>query len=89
MFDNVVINCRPSIGALSRNLGLTAMFFFLYVTQLLLAIGAWSGKASVNTAGGGFGILTAWIAYYCALSYLLVKGENWFGLPLGRIKERE
>jgi len=76
------------IGALSRNLGLIAMFFFLYVTQVLLAIGAWSGKASVNTAGGGFGILTAWIAYYCALSYLLVKDENWFGLPLGRIKER-
>lgn len=80
------MNFHPSIGALRRNLGLVAMFFFLHVTQVLLAIGAWSGNASVNKAGGGFGILTAWIAYYCALSNLLVKSERWFGLPLGRIK---
>jgi succinate-acetate transporter protein len=83
----VVINFLPSIGALRRNLGLIAMFFFLHVTQVLLAVGAWSGKASVNTTGGGFGILTAWIAYYNGLSYLLVKGERWFGLPLGSIKQ--
>lgn len=84
------MKCLPSIGSLRRNIGLIALFFFLCITFLLLAIGAWSGKASLNTAGGGFGILTAWVAYYCGLSDLLVKEESWFTLPLGNIKqERE
>jgi len=75
------------IGSLRRNIGLIALFFFLSVTFLLLAIGAWSGKAILNTAGGGFGIVTAWVAYYCGLSDLLVKDESWFTLPLGNIKQ--
>ena len=76
-----------SIGSLRRNIGLMALFVSLCVTFLLLAIGAWSGKPSFNQAGGGFGIVTAWIAYYCGLSDLLVKGESWFTLPLGNIKQ--
>lgn len=54
---------------------------------MLLAVGTWLGKVAVTKAGGGFGILTALIAYYCGLSELLVKGESWFGLPLGVIKQ--
>jgi succinate-acetate transporter protein len=82
-----VLTVMLLIGALRRNVGLIALFFFLAVTFLILAIGAWSGKASVNKAGGGFGILTAWIAYYCGLSELMAKGETWFTLPLGSIKQ--
>lgn len=76
-----------SLGALRRNLALVALLFFLCITFLLLAVGAWNGSVAVNKAGGGFGILTAWIAYYCALSDLLVKDESWFTLPLGVIKQ--
>lgn len=83
----MVLTCFLSIGALRRNVGLIALFFFLATTFLLLAVGAWSGSVGVNKAGGVFGILTAWIAYYCGLSDLLVKGESWFGLPLGGIKQ--
>lgn len=54
---------------------------------MLLAIGSWNASVNVTKAGGGFGILTAMIAYYCGLSELLVKGESWFGLPLGTIKQ--
>ncbi|KAH0826377.1 putative meiotically up-regulated protein [Lanmaoa asiatica] len=75
------------IGALRRNLAFIALLFFLCITFILLAIGAWSGKASLNQAGGAFGIVTAWIAYYCALSDLLVKNESWFTLPLGVIPQ--
>ncbi|KAH7890313.1 Gpr1 family protein [Phlebopus sp. FC_14] len=74
------------IGALRRNVSFIALLFFLCITFILLAAGAWTGKVTINRAGGGFGILTAWIAYYCGLSELLVKGESWFGLPLGSIK---
>ncbi|KAF8431905.1 Gpr1 family protein [Boletus edulis BED1] len=74
-----------SIGSLRRNLGLISLFVFLCVTFILLAVGAFNGSVSVTRAGGAFGIITAWIAYYCGLSDLLVKEESWFTLPLGNI----
>jgi len=75
------------LGALRRNVSFIALLFFLCITFVLLAVGAWSAKLNVTKAGGGFGILTALIAYYCGLSELLVKGESWFGLPMGTIKQ--
>jgi len=74
------------IGSLRRNIGLIALFFSLSITFLVLGIGAMSGNVAVNKAGGALGIVTAWIAYYCGLSDLLVKGESWFTLPLGAIQ---
>ncbi|KIM54961.1 hypothetical protein SCLCIDRAFT_1221581 [Scleroderma citrinum Foug A] len=82
-----VLTVMLLIGALRRNVGLIALLFFLALTFLLLAIGAWTGNVTINKTGGGFGILTAWIAYYCGLSDLLVKGESWFSLPMGAIKQ--
>ncbi|KAG2130708.1 Gpr1 family protein [Suillus clintonianus] len=75
------------LGALRRNISFIALLFFLCITFVLLAAGAWSGQVNITKAGGGFGILTALIAYYCGLSELLVKGESWFGLPMGTIKQ--
>lgn len=57
------------------------IFFFLSITFLLLAISEFSGKASVKKAGGVFGLITAFIAWYNAYagianpqnSYLVVK----------------
>jgi len=74
------------IGSLRRNVGLISLFFCLCVTFLLLAVGAWSGTLAVIKAGGAFGIVTAWVAFYCGLSDLLVKEESWFTLPLGKIQ---
>lgn len=82
-----VLTVMLLIGALRRNVSFIALLFFLAITFLLLAIHAWSGKVVIGQAGGGFGILTAWIAYYCGLSELLVRGESWFTLPLGGIKQ--
>ncbi|KAG1814666.1 Gpr1 family protein [Suillus subaureus] len=75
------------LGALRRNISFVALLFFLCITFVLLAVGIWTSKLNVSKAGGAFGILTAMIAYYCALSELLVKGESWFTLPLGTIKQ--
>ncbi|KAG1835399.1 Gpr1 family protein [Suillus subalutaceus] len=75
------------LGALRRNISFIALLFFLCITFVLLAVGIWTNKLNVSKAGGAFGILTAMIAYYCALSELLVKGESWFTLPMGTIKQ--
>ena len=69
-------------------MGLISLFFFLTLTFMLLAIGEFMGSNSVHKAGGGFGILTALIAYYVGLAELLIRDESWFTLPLGVIPKR-
>lgn len=57
------------------------IFFFLSITFLLLAISEFSAKTSVKKAGGVFGLITAFVAWYNAYagianpqnSYLVVK----------------
>lgn len=43
---------------------------------------------TITKAGGGFGLLTAAIAYYCAMAELLRPDDAWFTLPLGHIPKR-
>lgn len=76
------------IAALRKNVGFIALLGFLWVTFLLLAVSKFTGSVACNTAGGAFGIITAFIAYYCALSELLVFEESYFMMPLGGIAKR-
>ena len=77
------------LGALRRNITFVLLLGFLSLTFLILAIAEWTGKASILKAGGALGIVTAFIAYYAALSELLVKDESLFTLPLGVIQKRK
>jgi len=77
------------IGALRKNISFIALFAFLAATFAVLAIGEFTLKASISRAGGALGIITAFIAYYCAVSELLIKEESYFSLPLGQIPKRE
>jgi len=61
---------------------------FLSLTFLLLACGEFTGKVTVTKAGGGLGIVTALVAYYCAVSELMIPEESYFTLPLGSIRKR-
>ncbi|KAI0684166.1 GPR1/FUN34/yaaH family-domain-containing protein [Cytidiella melzeri] len=80
------------IAALRRNIGLIALFFFLTITFILLAVSKFTANptssANINKAGGGFGVLTALIAYYVGLAEMLIRDESWFGLPLGVMPRR-
>jgi len=73
------------IASLRKNIGLIALFGFLTITFLMLAIGAFSGNASCHKAGGALGIVTALIAFYCALSGLMTKDGAVFVMPLGEL----
>jgi len=77
------------IGALRKNVSFVALFAFLAATFAVLAVGAFTSKPIINKAGGALGIITALIAYYCALSELLVKEESLFTLPLGKIARND
>jgi len=76
-------------GAIRRNISFCFLLTFLALAFLLLACGEWSGKVHVTKAGGAFGILAALVAYYCAVSELLIREESYFLLPLGAIPKRQ
>jgi len=76
------------IAALRKNVGFVALLGFLWLTFLLLAVSKFTSSVACNTAGGALGIITAFIAYYCAVSELLVYEESYFMMPLGSIPKR-
>lgn len=74
------------VGTHRTNVAMVALFFCLTITFLLLTINAFSGVASVGVAGGAFGIITAFIAWYLALAGLLTKETSHFQLPVGPLR---
>jgi hypothetical protein len=75
------------IGSLRKSIGLSALFFFLTTTFLVLAIGFLNAKVNVIKIGGYFGVVTALIAYYCGLSDLLGH-DGIISLPTGKHNAR-
>jgi succinate-acetate transporter protein len=78
------------IGTFRLNYGLVVVFALLFITFLLLCIGAFNGQAAGNglTGVGGYvGIATAVAAFYMALAGILkaVSGGS-INLPVGPIK---
>ncbi|KAG5421595.1 mug86 [Candida metapsilosis] len=79
------------IMTLKSTLAFWLLFFLLTITFLLLGIGSISQKVGVTKAGGVFGILTAFAAWYNAYaglanpqnSYLVIKA-----LPLPDLEDR-
>ena len=53
------------------------------MTFVLLAAHAFTGHAKVGVAGGAFGIITAFIAWYMALAGLLTPETSFFMIPVG------
>jgi succinate-acetate transporter protein len=71
------------IGSLRKSIGLTALFFFLTLTFMVLAISELLKKDNIGKAGGYLGIITALIAYYCGTAELLGR-DGVVELPLGK-----
>jgi hypothetical protein len=69
------------LGALKTNIALIAVFLFLMLTFLALAIGAFSGTSTWTEIGGWLGIITAILAEYTALAGILSSGRSAFTLP--------
>src|SRR5205807_880355 len=69
------------LAALKTNGALIAVFLFLTLTFLALAIGAFMTSETWTGIGGWLGIITAIIAEYAALAGLLSAGRSAFTLP--------
>ena len=71
------------LASLRSTAASSALFFCLTLTFMLLAIGNFKNSTKTIKAGGGFGIATAFIAYYAALAQVLIPGDHFVYLPLG------
>ncbi|CAO3576447.1 unnamed protein product [Absidia cylindrospora] len=73
------------IASHRSSIGLASMFFFLFITFVLLAASKFNNSETTLVAGGAFGVITALIAWYNALSGLLTHESSFFQLPTGRL----
>jgi succinate-acetate transporter protein len=71
------------LSALRTNVALMAVLFFLFVTFVVLAIGAFTGTTVITQVGGWLGIITALLAWYTAWAGVLESSNAPFRLPVG------
>lgn len=69
------------LGTFRSNIALIAVFGFLFITFLLLTIGELGPSDGAHQWGGYFGVITAILAWYTALSGILASTKSPFQLP--------
>lgn len=69
------------LATFRTTMALIVLFLLLFITFLLLTVGAFGG--STDVLGGYFGIATAIVAWYTALAGLLGSMKSSFTLPVG------
>ncbi|GAA6005355.1 hypothetical protein JCM10207_002949 [Rhodosporidiobolus poonsookiae] len=79
------------IASLRSSMALVGVFFFLTITFMLLGIAELGvgNAAAIKTAGGAFGIITAFNAWYVALANLLTPDQSYFVLPVGDLSKKD
>ncbi|GAA5957346.1 hypothetical protein JCM3765_000430 [Sporobolomyces pararoseus] len=79
------------LGSLRSSIALTSVFFFLTITFLLLGIAELgvAHASAIHTAGGAFGIITAFNAWYVAAASLITPSTSFFVLPVGDMAKRD
>ncbi|KAH9811210.1 GPR1/FUN34/yaaH family-domain-containing protein [Melampsora americana] len=77
------------VASLRTSLALVALFFFLDLTFLILAMGKFYPETtSITKAGGVFGLITAFIAWYVAAANMLTPETSYFTLPIVDLSDR-
>ncbi|OCF38769.1 hypothetical protein I317_07450 [Kwoniella heveanensis CBS 569] len=80
------------LASFRSTVGLCALFFFFWLSLLVLAIGFWRNQVGVIKAGGWMGIITSLMAYYVGAHSLLKSEAFPMQLPnpsLVREKEKQ
>ncbi|KAH3669521.1 hypothetical protein WICMUC_004943 [Wickerhamomyces mucosus] len=72
IFTFILVLCT-----LKSTVAFFSLFFFLDLTFLLLSIGEFSGHIGVTRAGGVFGVITAFVAWYNAFAGIATKENSY------------
>lgn len=84
-----IITLIMFFGTFRSSVSLSALFFFLDLTFLLLMIGEFMQKTTVTQAGGVIGAITAFIAFYAGAAGLYSPDASYFILPVGDLPKRK
>ncbi|KAF8510798.1 FUN34 transmembrane protein [Hysterangium stoloniferum] len=71
------------VASLRTHLAFNLLFGFLALTFALLSAGAFTGHEILNKVGGGFGVVTALVAYYTGGTSLINNKDSFANLPRG------
>ncbi len=70
------------VATLRTNMALQLVFLALWITFILLAMGAW-GVGGMTTVGGYFGLITAIFAFYLSAAEVINEAFERSVLPIG------
>ena len=70
------------IGSLHTSTSVQLIFLSLWITFLLLAIGAWTGIAFATQVGGYAGLVTAVLAFYASAAMVINESLGHTVLPI-------
>lgn len=69
------------IGSLHTSTSVQVVFLWLWITFLLLAIGAWTGSSLATHVGGYTGLVTAVLAFYASAAMVINESFGHTVLP--------
>lgn len=72
-----------TIAAHRTTVCLFVLLFLVFLTFLMLSIAKFTGDINFHEAGGCFGVMAAFLAWYCAFAALLTNKNSFFILPVG------
>ena len=74
-----------TVGTLRTSVAMFSLFFSLTLAFILLATGYYyGGDSNLIKAGGVFGLMAAFLAWYNAMAQIWNVGNAFITLPLGR-----
>ncbi|KAI5474862.1 glyoxylate pathway regulator [Pseudohyphozyma bogoriensis] len=78
------------LASLKSSVALSGVFFFLTITFMLLGISKFFlTNTHIGIAGGVFGLITAFNAWYVAAANLLTPDTSYFVLPIGPLTKND
>jgi len=88
LFGWFIFTALMLIGTFRHSVAFIFLFFTLDMAFLMLAISEYVSSAACKKAGGVFGLLAAFAAWYCALSQLLTKDNSYFTVPMVSLQKK-
>jgi succinate-acetate transporter protein len=79
-----IFNLYMLLMATQVNVAVFAVFFFLQLTEIFLAIGNFSSSAGLSQVGGYLGLITALVAWYTSAAGISAGIGGRIQLPVGK-----
>ncbi|KAG8849612.1 hypothetical protein FRB91_009741 [Serendipita sp. 411] len=76
------------VAVLRHSIAFIFLFTTLDMAFLMLALGEYLAKEALIKAGGVFGLLAAFAAWYCAMAQMLTQDNSFFTIPTVSLQKK-